>query len=134
MAKKGSVKYICQNCGAAHSSWMGRCSACGEWNTITEQLDSVALAAPGGRKIEAAQVSKITKIKPASRIHAGVDTVDEVLGGGFVPGSVTLLAGQPGIGKSTILIACHCDAPRSIAASSYSLPMANSRPRTTMTT
>ena len=104
MVKKGSVKYVCQNCGAVHSSWMGRCSACNEWNTITEQLDAVSLAAPSGRKIETSVVSKITSAKETARIHAGVASVDDVLGGGFVPGSVTLLAGQPGIGKSTLLL------------------------------
>jgi DNA repair protein RadA/Sms len=104
MAKKGSVKYVCNTCGAVHSSWMGRCSACGEWNTIIEQLDAVALSAPSGRKIETQQVSTLAKTKLLDRIHAGVASVDDVLGGGFVPGSVTLLAGQPGIGKSTLLL------------------------------
>ncbi|MFZ1323983.1 MAG: DNA repair protein RadA [Candidatus Saccharimonadales bacterium] len=104
MAKKGSVRYVCQNCGAIHSSWMGRCSACNEWNTITEQLDAASLAAPGGRKLEASAVAKVSNAKAMERIHAGVAAVDEVLGGGFVPGSVTLIAGQPGIGKSTLLL------------------------------
>lgn len=104
MAKKGSVKYVCQNCGAMHSSWMGRCSNCGEWNTITEQLDAAALAAPSGRKLETSQVATVSKTKQLARIHAGVESVDDVLGGGFVPGSVTLIAGQPGIGKSTLML------------------------------
>jgi len=104
MVKKGSAKYVCQGCGAIHSSWMGRCSACGEWNTITEQLDFVSLAAPSGRKLEALAVSRVAKSKQLVRINAGVNSVDEVLGGGFVPGSVTLIAGQPGIGKSTLLL------------------------------
>ena len=104
MAKKGSVRYVCQNCGAVHSSWMGRCSACGEWNTITEQLDAVALSAPTGRKLDASQVATVADTKQLERIHAGVPSVDDVLGGGFVPGSVTLIAGQPGIGKSTLLL------------------------------
>lgn len=104
MAKKGSIRYVCQSCGAVHSSWMGRCSTCGEWNTITEQLDAAALAAPAGRKLDASQVASVGSTKQLERIHAGVASVDDVLGGGFVPGSVTLLAGQPGIGKSTILL------------------------------
>lgn len=104
MAKKGSVKYVCSNCGAVHGSWMGKCSSCGEWNTITEQLDATALSARQGRKLTATSVSKTAKLKPAERIHAGVASVDDVLGGGFVPGSVVLIAGQPGIGKSTLLL------------------------------
>jgi DNA repair protein RadA/Sms len=83
---------------------MGRCSTCGEWNTITEQLDAASLAAPSGRKLEASAVSQLQRSKTPERIHAGVASVDDVLGGGFVPGSVTLIAGQPGIGKSTLLL------------------------------
>ena len=83
---------------------MGRCSNCGEWNTITEQLDAVSLSAPGGRKLEVQNLKEITKAKSVSRLKAGIKSVDDTLGGGFVPGSVTLLAGQPGIGKSTLLL------------------------------
>lgn len=104
MAKKGSVTYVCQNCGHQHSSWMGRCSSCGEWNTIIEQVDTAALAASSGRVLQAQDVSSLTAQKDATRINSGLDTVNEVLGGGFVPGSVTLIAGQPGIGKSTLLL------------------------------
>lgn len=104
MVKKGSVNYVCQSCGAIHSSWMGRCSQCGEWNTIVEQLDAAAAAAPAGKKLELSDVKKAVTAKQRGRIHAGVHGVDEVLGGGFVPGSVALLAGQPGIGKSTLLL------------------------------
>jgi DNA repair protein RadA/Sms len=104
MAKKGSVRYVCQNCGAIHSSWMGRCSACGEWNTITEELDAAALASPAGRKLSPVQAGKASTEKSRPRISGGRSGINEVLGGGFVPGSVTLIAGQPGIGKSTLLM------------------------------
>lgn len=104
MAKKGSVKYVCQSCGAMHGSWMGRCSTCGEWNTITEELDSSALAAPKGRKLKPAVVNPQTKNSGPDRIKAVISGVDDVLGGGFVPGSVNLIAGQPGIGKSTLML------------------------------
>lgn len=114
MAKKGTVKYVCSSCGAAYGSWMGKCNSCGEWNTITEQLDAAALSAPAGRKLELAQVSKITKSAQPERIHAGVDSVDDVLGGGFVPGSVTLIAGQPGIGKSTLLLQIAYEAAKKV--------------------
>lgn len=104
MAKKGSVKYVCQNCGQVHGSWMGRCSSCGEWNTIVEQLDEAALSAPAGRKLNIQEVAKITAQDEAKRISSGIDEIDTVLGGGFVPGSVCLIAGQPGIGKSTLML------------------------------
>lgn len=104
MAKKGTVSYVCQNCGQVHASWMGRCSSCGEWNTIIEQLNSSALSSPTGSKLHYKAVSSITKQDDAKRIAAGLPEVDTVLGGGFVTGSVTLIAGQPGIGKSTLLL------------------------------
>jgi len=83
---------------------MGRCSSCSEWNTIVEQLDTAALAAPAGRKLTGTQVPSITHIKEMPRIDVGDASVNEVLGGGLVPGSVTLIAGQPGIGKSTLML------------------------------
>ena len=87
-----------------HSSWMGKCSACGEWNTLVEQLSDSQLAGAGGRQLEVVTSAAVTKQKTAARIPSGSGPMDEVLGGGFVPGSVSLLAGQPGIGKSTLLL------------------------------
>lgn len=87
-----------------HSSWMGRCSNCGEWNTLVEQLDAAQLASPAGRKIETSAVNTVARKDTVKRIDSGEESVNDVLGGGFVPGSVTLLAGQPGIGKSTLLL------------------------------
>lgn len=105
MVKKGSIKYVCQNCGAIAASWMGRCNNCGEWNTMVEQLDAQAIATSSGNKIEISEVSKVVlSTKKQKRIESGISSVNEVLGGGFVPGSVTLIAGQPGIGKSTLLL------------------------------
>ncbi len=83
---------------------MGRCSNCGEWNTLTEQLDAAQLASPQGRAIETSSVRSVAKTDTVTRINSGNESLDEVLGGGFVPGSVSLLAGQPGIGKSTLLL------------------------------
>lgn len=104
MAKKGSVRYICQNCGAVHGSWMGRCNICNEWNSITEELDSASLANPNGRIISPSKASVLSKAKKNERIGTGVAGVDEVMGGGIVEGSINLIAGQPGIGKSTIAL------------------------------
>ena len=104
MVKKSKSSFVCSNCGAQHSSWMGKCSVCGEWNTLVEQLSEASLSGAGGRKLEATASTAVTKQKQSARIPSGSDPMDEVLGGGFVAGSVTLLAGQPGIGKSTLLL------------------------------
>lgn len=104
MAKSLGVKYICSACGAVHRSWMGRCAACGEWNSLTEQVEvNTVTAGAGGKplKVEPVPEAAATRL---IRISTGLAEVDAVLGGGFVPGSVTLLAGQPGIGKSTLLL------------------------------
>lgn len=103
MAKKESIKYICQNCGAIHSSWMGKCNVCGEWNTIIEQLDKLSISNPTGNLLDVSSVTKALSSTSKERILSGLASVDEVLGGGFVKGGVVLLAGQPGIGKSTLL-------------------------------
>lgn len=104
MARKNSITFVCSNCGAQHTSWMGKCSACGEWNTLVEQLSDTQLAGAGGRQLETVTSLQVTKQKTSARIPSGSAPMDEVLGGGFVPGSVSLLAGQPGIGKSTLLL------------------------------
>lgn len=105
MAKREKVRYVCRNCGASSSTWAGRCSQCGEWNTLEEQLIiSSGSVASGGRIIVPEPVAKVAKTDAAKRLPTGMDEVDTVLGGGFVAGSVTLIAGQPGIGKSTLLL------------------------------
>lgn len=104
-AKKGGPLYICSNCGAQASTWSGRCHVCGEWNTLEEQL-VIDKTSPGGggTALKAESVSKLAKTDNAKRIKTGMNEVDVVLGGGFVAGSVNLIAGQPGIGKSTLLL------------------------------
>jgi DNA repair protein RadA/Sms len=105
MAKKSlGIKYICSNCGAISSSWTGRCQNCGEWNTLQEQVEvSAASAKSSGVMLKVEDVSKAAAAK-TERLSSGVNDVDLVLGGGIVAGSVNLLAGQPGIGKSTLLL------------------------------
>jgi DNA repair protein RadA/Sms len=96
---------VCSNCGASHGSWMGRCTACGEWNTLVEDLGSGGRAAGSqGRALQAVTSTAVGSKPTVKRILSGSEPMDEVLGGGFVPGSVSLLAGQPGIGKSTLLL------------------------------
>ncbi len=105
MAKKPAVRYICSSCGAQHSSYAGRCNTCGEWNTLQEQLTpaTVAGTVTSGRRLEAQSVSA-SVAHDQQRLHTGIDEVDAVFGGGIVAGSVNLIAGQPGIGKSTLLL------------------------------
>ncbi len=104
---KPKIRYECSACGAQYGSWTGKCSTCGEWNTIDKQLDidNIEIKKTG----HAIKSRKITDIQSSSkqleiRISTKDKQLDEVLGGGLVPGSVILLAGQPGIGKSTLLM------------------------------
>lgn len=112
MAKKPTVRYACSNCGAITSAWAGRCPQCGEWNTLQEEVSLVAGVAGsgslGGKAIagtvlQAEAVGSVVA-HDQPRIGSHMVDVDTVLGGGVVPGSVCLLAGQPGIGKSTLLL------------------------------
>lgn len=101
---------MCQNCGAVYGKWSGRCENCGEWNTLVEQLAEstgksvVARAGKGGHVLAVQTMRTISAEKAVSRLKTGVDDLDDVLGGGILPGAVVLLAGQPGIGKSTLLL------------------------------
>ncbi len=105
MAKKSVVNFVCSNCGAVSASWSGRCFQCGEWNTLQEQVDASAVTiSAGGKSLQAQSVAKLAKTDMLKRLMTHVSEVDTVLGGGFVAGSVTLIAGQPGIGKSTLLL------------------------------
>lgn len=103
---KNKVRYECSNCGAVSSTWAGKCRNCGEWNTLQEQLviDDVAAATKSGHSLNPAKLQAITKAGKEPRLRTGVNEVDTVLGGGFVAGSINLIAGQPGIGKSTLLL------------------------------
>lgn len=104
---KSTAQFVCQECGASHSKWAGRCSNCGAWNSLAEQLPEsrdAALAAVKGNVLKPTAATKITKQHKSQRLKTGVADVDMVLGGGFVSGSVNLIAGQPGIGKSTLLM------------------------------
>ena len=103
---KPSVKFVCGSCGAQYSAWAGKCAQCGEWNTLEEEAQIVTSAngvKPTGRKLASQVISASRRTKEA-RLKTEMADVDSVLGGGFVPGSVVLLAGQPGIGKSTLLL------------------------------
>ena len=106
---KSKTQFVCQNCGATHSKWSGRCDNCGEWNTLVEQAaelgkSSVAKASSTGRALTVQSIKSISAEKGSLRMSTGTADLDTVLGGGILPGAVVLLAGQPGIGKSTLLL------------------------------
>lgn len=106
MAKTAS--FTCTACGAVHSKWSGRCDACGEWNSIIEEAPlsagpvSKSLGAKRGTPI--ALVDLDTQESPPPRTQSKLAELDRVLGGGLVPGSAILVGGDPGIGKSTLLL------------------------------
>ena len=103
MAPRGRSAYVCQSCGAAHGKWTGRCDACGAWNTLVEEAaPGAAAAAPGGRPLALEDLSAPTP--PVARLSSGIAEFDRVLGGGLVPGAAALVGGDPGIGKSTLLL------------------------------
>jgi len=116
MAKRPS--YVCQNCGAISQRWQGKCEACGEWNTIIEE--AAVIGGVGGASARKGLVGRPFALeslsgesRPVQRIVTGIGELDRVAGGGFVPGSATLIGGEPGIGKSTLLIqACAALAQR----------------------
>jgi DNA repair protein RadA/Sms len=104
MAKSLGVKYVCGSCGSGYATWTGRCQNCGEWNTLQEQVEVSAVSAKSsGNILKVEDVTKAAASK-TERILTGISDIDVVLGGGIVAGSVNLLAGQPGIGKSTLLL------------------------------
>jgi DNA repair protein RadA/Sms len=102
------TSYVCQACGAVSPRWQGRCESCGEWNTIVEEIvDSGVGAGPksaiaGGRPVELQPLAGETET--AARVVTGIAELDRVTGGGFVVGSAVLVGGDPGIGKSTLLL------------------------------
>lgn len=105
MAKKDSVQYICSSCGTSSPTWSGKCYSCGEWNTLEETVSvgSAADIKKSGRKLKPETITA-SLATDMPRLKTGMTEVDTVLGGGIVAGSVNLIAGQPGIGKSTILL------------------------------
>lgn len=109
MAKARS-QFVCQNCGASYPKWVGKCDNCGEWNTLVEQAASVsgnsavARGAHSGRVLQPQAMRSINAEDSIARMSTAIADLDVVLGGGILPGGVVLLAGQPGIGKSTLLL------------------------------
>ncbi len=107
MAKKPTTRFVCTNCAAATSAWAGRCPQCGEWNTLEEEVQITTVLngrpASSGQALKPQMVSELVQ-SDQKRLETGIADVDTILGGGIVAGSVNLIAGQPGIGKSTLLL------------------------------
>src|SRR4051794_10005215 len=106
---KARLVHRCTECGAAHPKWGGRCPACGAWNSLVEEVegpDDVSTLAAGMALFPAGVATRIGEVdaNTARPRFTGISELDRVLGGGFVRGSVTLLGGEPGIGKSTLLL------------------------------
>lgn len=105
MAKTKSV-YFCTQCGYESAKWLGKCPGCGEWNTMTEEKVTVASKSKGGRSMKTIVPVKLSDIelKEEARVKMPSSELNRVLGGGLVAGSLTLIGGEPGIGKSTLLL------------------------------
>ena len=116
---KAKTAYVCTDCGAEHAKWQGACAECGAWNTLSEFVVQPATKGAGsgvaggarnagyaGRAAGAARVTRLTEVaaEAESRTLTGIGELDRVLGGGLVDGSVVLVGGDPGIGKSTLLL------------------------------
>jgi DNA repair protein RadA/Sms len=105
---KTKTQFICQNCGTIHSRWVGKCDGCGAWNTIIEEDPNGGIGGGPARMPKKGRAVALTtlsgEIEDAPRILSGIDELDRVTGGGFVRGSAVLVGGDPGIGKSTLLM------------------------------
>jgi DNA repair protein RadA/Sms len=125
MTKPRTV-FACQECGSQSPKWLGRCPDCGAWNSLIEERADESGGAPAGGHRYAvngaapARLYSEIEIEPHARLSTGIDEFDRVLGGGVVPGSLVLLGGEPGIGKSTLLLQAAANMARAIGPVLYS--------------
>lgn len=107
MAKSNSI-FSCQSCGTTTSKWSGRCDSCGSWNSIIEESREAPASGAKGQALPKGRATRLFELKGENaappRIETGISELDRVAGGGFVPGSAVLIGGDPGIGKSTLLL------------------------------
>src|SRR5438552_2392823 len=107
---KARIQFLCNSCGSVHPKWMGKCPDCGTWDSLQEYktpaADSRRAAAATGDVVYAAEALRLDEIDhdDAPRTASGISEFDRVVGGGVVPGSAILVGGEPGIGKSTLLL------------------------------
>ncbi|MFM2423166.1 MAG: repair protein RadA, partial [Pseudomonadota bacterium] len=108
MSKAPKSQFVCQSCGAVTTKWAGKCASCGEWNSIVEEANQAAVPGSGlsmrakGRAVQLEGLEGTTAEAP--RLKTGIAELDRVTGGGIVEGSALLIGGEPGIGKSTLLL------------------------------
>src|SRR5687767_9890067 len=124
---KSKVVFVCQECGAQAPKWAGRCNDCGAWNSLVEERAVETTAAAGAANryagLGAAGGAKLyaeVELADAARLSTGIGEFDRVLGGGIVPGALVLLGGEPGIGKSTLLLQVAAHVARNIGPVLYS--------------
>src|SRR5258708_7154571 len=130
MAKRPSTVFVCQECGSQSPKWLGRCADCGAWNSLVEERAQTETPGAGGAggphryamagTIGAAQLYADIEIEQPKHLTPGNDEFDRVLGGGVVPGSLILLGGEPGIGKSTLLLQAAANMANSVGPVLYS--------------
>ena len=126
MAKPPKTVFACQECGAQSPKWLGRCPDCGAWNSLVEERADESGGAPAGgyryavSGVTPARLYSEIEIEQHARLSSGIDEFDRVLGGGVVPGSLVLLGGEPGIGKSTLLLQAAANMARAIGPVLYS--------------
>src|SRR6476619_3424070 len=123
MAKPSKTVFVCQECGSQSAKWLGRCGDCGAWNSFVEERAPDPSAAAGATHryaaagaAGAARLYSEIEIAQHPRLTTGIDEFDRVLGGGVVPGSLVLLGGEPGIGKSTLLLQAAASMAKSAGA------------------
>src|SRR5262250_1324726 len=127
MSKSSKTVFVCQECGAQSAKWSGQCKDCGAWNSFVEERPTDIIGASAGHRYAAAGGGAATarlysdiEIEQHARISTGIDEFDRVLGGGIVPGSLVLLGGEPGIGKSTLLLQAAANLARTVGPVLYS--------------
>src|SRR5215208_2153769 len=124
--KPPKVVFVCQECGAQSPKWLGRCADCGAWNSLIEERPVEAGVPPGGQRYGLANASSVARlyaeieVQQHARLSTSIDELDRVLGGGVVPGSLVLLGGEPGIGKSTLLLQAAANMARTAGTVLYS--------------
>lgn len=104
MAGKEKIRYVCQSCGYEAPKWMGRCPDCGQWSSMVEEIRQPAIKGRRSSTMSRAESISDISLAPRMRLETGLPEFDRVLGGGVVPGSLILIGGDPGIGKSTIIL------------------------------
>lgn len=101
---KTKTVFVCTECGNEYSKWMGRCTACGAWNSVVEEVREKTSSSVSMKKTVSPVLIKDVTTEEGERTSAGSSELDRVLGGGIVKGSLVLCGGEPGIGKSTLLL------------------------------